>query len=62
MDDTRVSRMNLWLVAVLVAALALFVAAAVVMLQPIVGTWIGAALHGPNQMAPICPGSLSPCP
>jgi hypothetical protein len=58
-NDAIVSRMNLWLVVALVAAIALLAAVTFVTLQPIVGHWIGAALHGASQMA--CSGTTLPC-
>jgi hypothetical protein len=61
MTDARVSRMNLWLVAALVAAIALLAVVMFVVLQPILGHMIGGILHGPQQMAPVCNGLPLPC-
>ena len=61
MDDARVSRLNLWLVVALVVAIALLTVTAFVIVQPIVGHWIGVTLHGTQQMARECGGVPVPC-
>jgi hypothetical protein len=53
--------MNLWLLVALVVAIALLVVAVFVMVQPILGHWIGGLLQVPQQMAPVCNGSPGPC-
>jgi len=53
--------MNPWLVVALIVALVLLVSAILVVSQPALLHTIGAALRGPQQMAPVCPGSTLPC-
>lgn len=52
MNDASVSRMNLWLVVALIVAIMLLVAAAFVMVQPLLSHWLGGMLQAPQQMAP----------
>ncbi len=58
----RLPRVNPWIVVALAAALILLAATALVLLvEPGMLNAIRAALHGPQQMAPICGGTVAPC-
>jgi hypothetical protein len=55
-------RVSPWMVVALVVVLTLLAISAIVLLvEPGVLSGIRAALHGPQQMAPHCPGVPTPC-
>ena len=56
----RLPRVHPWIVVALVVALELLVIAAVLLAPSAIHAMSG-VLHGPQQMAPICPGYGSPC-
>jgi hypothetical protein len=57
----RLPRVNPWLVAFVVVLVLLVAAALLLVVEPGILRAIGTALHGPQQMAPICPGVSVPC-
>jgi hypothetical protein len=59
----RLPRIHPWIVVALVVALVLLIVTALtlVVVEPGILRAIGTALHGPQQMAPVCAGTPSDC-